>query len=57
MKASGIDEDEYCKCKPEWIFGVDDSNELPGPFGFEVHARDALAVIDYLGLEKICKMV
>lgn len=33
--------------------GRGDSNVLPGPFGFGVHARDALAVIDYLGVGKI----
>ena len=33
--------------------GRGDSNELPGPFGFSVHARDCLAVIDFLGFEKM----
>jgi lipase len=33
--------------------GRGDSNELPGPFGFDVHALDVLAVIDYLGLESV----
>lgn len=33
--------------------GRGDSNALPGPFGFGVHAQDVLAVVNYLGLEKI----
>ncbi len=33
--------------------GRGDSNQLPGPFGMKAHARDLVAVIDYLGLEKI----
>jgi lipase len=40
------------------IYAVDlrgrgDSNSLPGPFGMATHARDLLAVIDYLGLSKV----
>ncbi len=33
--------------------GRGDSNALPGPFGFGLHAQDMLAVVDYLGLETI----
>jgi len=33
--------------------GRGDSNSLPGPFGMETHARDLLAVMDYLGLPKV----
>lgn len=33
--------------------GRGDSNALPGPFGFGVHAQDMLAVVDYLGLETV----
>ncbi len=33
--------------------GRGDSNDLPGPFGFGVHARDCIAVIDFLGFEKM----
>lgn len=32
--------------------GRGDSNSLPGPFGMAVHARDMLAVLDYLELPK-----
>ena len=33
--------------------GRGDSNQLPGPFGMRSHAKDLVAVIDYLGLESI----
>ena len=33
--------------------GRGDSNGLPGPFGMGVHAQDILAVIEYLGFEKV----
>lgn len=33
--------------------GRGDSNSLPGPFGMAAHARDMLAVIDYLELPKV----
>lgn len=33
--------------------GRGDSNGLPGPFGFSVHAQDVLAVVEYLGFEKV----
>lgn len=33
--------------------GRGDSNALPGPFGFGVHAQDVLAVVNYLRLEKV----
>ncbi len=33
--------------------GRGDSNSLPGPFGMEVHARDLVAVIDYLKFAKM----
>lgn len=33
--------------------GRGDSNALPGPFGFAVHAQDAATVIDYLGFKQI----
>ena len=33
--------------------GRGDSNSLPGPFGMDVHARDMVALLDHLGLEKI----
>ena len=33
--------------------GRGDSNTLSGPFGMKSHARDMVAVIDYLGLETI----
>jgi lipase len=33
--------------------GRGDSNSLPGPFGMSAHAKDMLAVVDHLGLEKV----
>jgi lipase len=33
--------------------GRGDSNSLPGPFGMTTHARDLIAVIDYLELAKV----
>lgn len=33
--------------------GRGDSNSLPGPYGMSAHARDMLAIVNYLGLEKI----
>lgn len=33
--------------------GRGDSSSLPGPFGMAVHARDMLAVCDYLGWDKV----
>ncbi len=33
--------------------GRGDSNQLSAPFGMRAHARDLVAVIDYLGLEKV----
>lgn len=33
--------------------GRGDSNALPGPFGMSVHAQDVLAVVDYLGFDKV----
>jgi pimeloyl-ACP methyl ester carboxylesterase len=33
--------------------GRGESNSLPGPYGLAAHARDALAVLDALGLERV----
>ena len=33
--------------------GRGDSNALPGPFGFKVHARDMASIVDYLDFEKV----
>lgn len=33
--------------------GRADSNQLPGPFGMPQHAKDMVAVVDYLGVEKL----